>query len=66
MSWFKTCDSKQKTEKEQKDEKLVFKKIAEIVENADLHKPVLNTIMTTKEQCIKQNFVNPLSVLYAN
>ena len=49
MSWFKTFDSKQKTEKEQKNKKLVFKKIVEIIENAYLHKPVLNKIMTTQE-----------------
>ena len=40
MSWFKTFDSKPKTQKAQKDE---------IVENADLYKPVLNKIMTTQE-----------------
>ena len=40
MSWFKTFDSKQKTQKAQKDE---------ILENADLYKPVLNKIMTTQE-----------------
>ena len=37
MSWFKTFDSKPKTQKD------------EIVENADLYKPVLNKIMTTQE-----------------
>ena len=37
MSWFKTFDSKPKTQQD------------EIVENADLYKPVLNKIMTTQE-----------------
>ena len=32
----------------------------EQVENTDLHKPVLNKIMTTQEQCVKYNFVAPL------
>ena len=32
----------------------------EIVENADLHKPVLKKIMTAQEQCLKYNFVTPL------
>ena len=27
----------------------------------DLHKPVLNKIMTTQELCVKYNFVVPLS-----
>ena len=47
MSWFKTFGSKQKTQKAQKDEKLVFEK--KIVENADLHQTVLNKIITTQE-----------------
>ena len=46
MSWFKTFDSKQKTQKEQKTKNQFLNRI---VENADLHKPVLNKIMTTQE-----------------
>ena len=33
----------------------------EIVENADLHKPVLDKVMTTQEQCVNYNFVAPLT-----
>ena len=29
--------------------------------NTDLHKPVLNKIMTTQDQCVKYNFVAPLT-----
>ena len=47
MSWLKTFDSKQKARTAQKDEKLVLEK--KLQKNADLHKPVLNTIMTTQE-----------------
>ena len=39
MSWFETFDSKQKTESTER-QITSFRK--EIVENADLHKPVLN------------------------
>ena len=39
MLWLKTFDSKQKIQKTQKDEKLVFQK--KNTENADPHKPVL-------------------------
>ena len=46
MSWFKKFDSKQKTQKEQKYEKACFPK--EIVEDADLYKPVLHKTMTTQ------------------
>ena len=34
----------------------------EIVENADLHKPVLSKIMTPQELCAKYGFVAPLNV----
>ena len=33
----------------------------EQVENKDLHKPVLNKIMTTQKQCVNYNFVAPLT-----
>ena len=45
MSWFKTFDSKQKNTESTERQKTSFPK--ETVENADLHKPVLNKIMTT-------------------
>ena len=32
----------------------------EQVKNADLHKPVLNKMMTTRELCTKYSFVAPL------
>ena len=35
----------------------------EQVENTDLYKPVLNKIMTTQEQCVKYNFVAPLTII---
>ena len=52
--------NRQKTQKAQKDKKKTsFPK--EKVENRDWYKPVLNKVMTTQEQCIKQNFVAPLN-----
>ena len=47
MPCFKIFYSKQKTQKAQKKQKTLFSK--RIVENADLHKPVLNKTMTTQE-----------------
>ena len=41
-----STQSKQKTQKAQKDKKLVFPK--ESAENADLYKPVFHKIMTTQ------------------
>ena len=35
----------------------------ELVENADLHKPVLNKIKTINELCVKYDFVAPLRIL---
>ena len=35
-----------------------------VVENTDLSKPVLNKIMATWKQCIKQNFVATLNVIF--
>ena len=52
MSWFKESAERRKTS---------F--LQETVENADLHKAVLNKTMDTQEQCIKYNFVAPLSIL---
>ena len=49
MSWFKKSTELRKTG---------FLK--ETVENADLHKAVLNKIMTTQEYCVKYDFVAPL------
>ena len=46
------------THKRQKRQKTSF--LNELVENADLHKPVLNKIKTTNEQCVKCDFVAPL------
>ena len=37
--------------------------LKEQVENTGLYKPVLNKIMTTQGQCVKDNFVAPLRVL---
>ena len=34
------------------------------VENADLHKAVLNKTMATQEQCLKQDFVAPLTTVH--
>ena len=34
----------------------------EWVENTDLYKPVLNKIMTTQDQCVRYNFVAPLTI----
>ena len=52
ISWFKESAERRKTS---------F--LQETVENADLHKAVLNKTMDTQEQCIKYNFVAPLSIL---
>ena len=46
MTQFQCLDSK----KEQKDKKTSFLK--ETVENADLHKAVLNKTMTTQDYCV--------------
>ena len=45
--------------KAQKDKKTSFLK--ETVENADLHKAVLNKTMTTQEYCVYYDFVAPLT-----
>ena len=37
--------------------------LKETVENADLYKAVLKKTMTTQENCVKYDFVAPLSVL---
>ena len=42
------------------------RKATEIVENADLYKPVLNEIITTQEYCVKYDFVTPLTILTKN
>ena len=42
-----STQNRQKTQKAQKDKKLSFQK--ELVENADLHKPVFNKIKTINE-----------------
>ena len=57
MSWSETFNSKQKTQKAQKENKTTFPK--EIVENAGFHKPLLKKIMTTHE-CVKYDFVASL------
>ena len=52
------------THNRQKRQKAQNKKtsfLKELVENADLHKPVLNKIKTTKKYCEKYNFVAPLN-----
>ena len=38
--------------------------IKQQVENTDLHKPVLNKIMTTRESRTKYNFVAPLILVF--
>ena len=40
--------------------KILTSFLKELVENADLRKPVLNKIKTTNEQCAKHDFVAPL------
>ena len=58
MSWFKTFDSKQNKKTESTERrKISFPN--EIVENADLQKPVLNKTMTTQEYWVKHDFVAP-------
>ena len=54
----KAKDTETRKPKTQKNENLVLPK--EQVENADLYKPVLNKIMTTRESYIKYNFAAPL------
>ena len=49
MSWFKESTERRQTS---------FLK--ETVENADLHKAVLNKTMTTQEWCVNYDFVVPL------
>ena len=51
----------QSIKKAQKDKKTSFLK--ETVENADLHKPLLNKTMATQEYCRKYDFVAPMSAL---
>ena len=46
--------------KSAESQKISFPK--EQIENTDLYKPVLNEIMTKKEQCVKYNFVAPLNL----
>ena len=48
-----------KHKKRRKTKKTSFPK--EKVENTDLYKPVLDKVMTTQEQCVKQNFIAPLT-----
>ena len=50
MSWCKESTERRKTS---------FLK--QTVENADLHKAVLNKIMTTQEQCVKNNLKRSLN-----
>ena len=45
--------------KRQKYKKTSYTK--EQIENTDLYKPVLIKIMATQKQCVKNNFVAPLS-----
>ena len=52
MSWFKESTERPKTS---------F--LNETVENADLHKAVLNKAMTTKEYCVIYDFLAPLKNL---
>ena len=51
-SWFKESTERRKTS---------FLK--QTVENADLHKAVLSKTMTTQEQCVKYDFIAPLTIL---
>ena len=36
----------------------------EQTKNTDLYKPVFNKLMTTQKQCVKYNFVAPLTYLF--
>ena len=49
MSCFKESTERRKT-----------RFVKETVENADLHKAVLNKTMTTQEYCVKYDFAAPL------
>ena len=59
LPWFKTFDSTKNTESTGRWKTSFIK---HIVENADLHKPVSNKIMTTQELCEKYDSVAPLQV----
>ena len=50
--------NRQKHKKRRMVKKTSFPK--ELVENADLHNPVLNKMRTTNEECVKYDFVAPL------
>ena len=49
--------------KNRKTKKLVTSFLKETVENADLHKAVLNKAMITKEYCVIYDFLAPLKNL---
>ena len=49
------------TKKCKKTKRLAFQ-TKKTVENANLYKPASNKIITTQEQCVKYNFVAPLSM----
>ena len=49
------------TKKRKKTKRLAFQ-TKKTVENANLYTPALNKIITTQEQCVKYNFVAPLSM----
>ena len=62
-----TSDStlkRQKRQKAQNGKKTSFPK--ELVENADLHNPLLNKMRTTNEYCVKYDFVASLISLQFN
>ena len=50
--------NRQKRQKAQNDKNNNF--LNELVENADIRKPVFNKIKATNEQCVKYDFVAPL------
>ena len=61
-SWFTLFDSKQtKNIESTESQKTSFRK--EILQNAGIHKPVLNKITTKQEKWVKYDFVAPLKLL---
>ena len=57
-----TSNLKQNKKVSQNTERRKTSFLKEQVENVNLHKSILNKIMTTQEQCIKYNFVAPLTI----
>ena len=65
-TYFNVSDSKYLIQNKKNTEIIGRRKTSfpkEIAENADLHKPVINKIMTTQGYYTEYNFVAPLSVV---